>query len=105
MPHLDEILIPESSPTIGVIDWLLNDLCWLLKPAVPVQSLQDTRYRLGSSLRKLFPLTLQLLRLLPSKAQGRKDFWKTIMSYRYFLDSSRLVLSDEYPCARGSVIF
>ena len=51
-------------------------------------------------------LTLPMLRLLSSKAQGC-SLLKTIqtLSCWYSLDSSRWVLSDECPCARVSVIF
>ena len=48
-----------------------------------------------------------MLRLLSPKAQGCKDFSKTILTLScwYSLDSSRWVLSNDYPCARVSVIF
>ena len=51
-------------------------------------------------------LTLPMLRLLSSKAQGRKSL-KTIwtLSSWYSLETSHRVLSDEYPFARVSVIF
>ena len=46
-----------------------------------------------------------MLRSLLSKAQGLKDFWKPSKPCdQYSLDSSRRVLSDEYPFARVSVI-
>ena len=47
-----------------------------------------------------------MLRLLLSKAQGCKDFWKHLnLSCWHSLDSSPWVLSDGYPCARVSVIY
>ena len=51
-------------------------------------------------------LAFSIIRLLLSKAQGRKKSLKTILtrSCWYSLDSSRWALSDEYLCARVSVI-
>ena len=48
-------------------------------------------------------LTLTMLGLLSSKAQGCKDLWKQSKPCRYSLDSSHWVLSEEYQYAR--VIF
>ena len=50
--------------------------------------------------------TLLMLRLLSTKAQGRKDFQNHLLtpSCWYSLESSRWVLSDKYPCARVSII-
>ena len=51
-------------------------------------------------------LTLPIIRVLSSKAQGCKIFLITIQTLLcwYSLESSHWVLSDEYPCARVSVI-
>ena len=50
-------------------------------------------------------LTLPMLRLISSKAQKCKRFWKRSKPCWYSLDSSRWALSDEYPFARGWIIF
>ena len=52
-------------------------------------------------------LTLSMLRLLSSKAQWCKDFWKSskTLSCWYSLDSSHWAFPDEYQCAMVSVIF
>ena len=53
-------------------------------------------------------LTLPMLRLLSSKAQERKDFYKLSKPCHvgtHALESSRGVLSDEYLLARVSIIF
>ena len=50
----------------------------------------------------LISLTLSLLRLLPSKALGRKYFWKS--SKCCLVGINWIALSDEYACARLLVI-
>ena len=56
-------------------------------------------------------ITLPMLRLLSSKVQGRKVFWKPLNNVCHVginwiaLSLSLWLLSDEYPCARISVIF
>ena len=55
--------------------------------------------------RTTIDLTLPMLKLLSSKAQGCKDLWKQSKPCWYSLDSSHWVLSEEYQYARVSVIF
>ena len=43
-----------------------------------------------------------MLRLLLSKAQGRKDFWKPFKPCHVDIHISSWVLSDEYPCTTVS---
>ena len=59
-----------------------------------------------SHISEFSTLTLPMLRLLSFKAQGRKDFGNHLtLPCWYSLESSRWVLSDEYPCARVQSFF
>ena len=92
--HLYNFLVPASR-RFWILRFLAFIWCMMLLVLPPVR-VPPKIWSFAATL-----LTLPMLRLLSSKAQGRKDFWKSPKPCHVGIHRIALAEnSDQYPCAR-----